>query len=184
MVVNMSRACLALSISFLFQFLFLIIFKGIDQAGLYGVNIENREDVRAFTGCAVSVREFVYDVYTSGPYKLYTVSQDVMLCLLVTLTIFGRNVSEKESNQRMLYFSTSPNYYSSPRSRQRQRRLLYFGRVLSFFPTTDFSTSLGLFSRNFATDAVCSEIFYLLYGCSYVPPKNSRGEKPQFLPIC
>jgi len=27
-------------------------------------------------------------------------------------------------------------------------------------------------------DAVCPEIFYLLYGCTYVPPKNFRGGKP------
>ena len=32
-------------------------------------------------------------------------------------------------------------------------RLLYFGRVIYLFsfPSTDFSTSLGRFSRNFAT---------------------------------
>ena len=34
--------------------------------------------------------------------------------------------------------------------------------VFSFFPTTDFSTSLGRFSWNFPHDAVCPEIVYLL----------------------
>jgi len=55
---------------------------------------------------------------------------------------------------------------------------------LFLFPTTYFSTSLGRFLQNFAHDAVCPEIFDLLYGCSCVPLKTFEGQKTQYLPIC
>jgi len=50
--------------------------------------------------------------------------------------------------QRATLLLQSPAYRSSDSG-----RLLYFGRVFFFFkfPTTDFSTSLGRFSQNFAT---------------------------------
>jgi len=74
-------------------------------------------------------------------------------------------------------------YYDHYRYYYYSRRLLYFGRVLSFFPTIDFSTSQADFRETLPHDAMCSEIFYLLYGCSYVPLKI-WGQKTQFLPIC
>ena len=77
-------------------------------------------------------------------------------------------------------------YYRRPRiaAAIAEDCMLYFGRVLSFFPTQIFRRPWADFCETLPHDAVCSEIFYLLYGCSYVPPKNLRGENPQFSPIC
>jgi len=61
-----------------------------------------------------------------------------------------------------------------------KRRLLYFGRVFLSFPTIDFSTSLGRFSRNCHTTWCTLKYSIPIYGCSYVPPKNLRSENPHF----
>jgi len=47
--------------------------------------------------------------------------------------------------------------------------LLYFTRAISFFPSTDFLTSLNRRS-----------MFWNLMGCSNGLPKNSRSENPNF----
>jgi len=73
----------------------------------------------------------------------------------------------------------SPAYRSSDSG-----RLLYFGNVLSFSPPQIFRRPWADFRETLPHDAVCSEIFYLLYGYSYVPPKNLSGENPHFSPIC
>ena len=36
---------------------------------------------------------------------------------------------------------------------------------------------LNKFFKNFGTHVVCSEIDYVLWQCSYVPPKNLKGQK-------
>ena len=43
--------------------------------------------------------------------------------------------------------------------------------VFVFFPPQIFRHSWADFHETLPHDAVCPEIFYLVYGCSYVPPK-------------
>ena len=55
---------------------------------------------------------------------------------------------------------------------------------LVFFRPPIFRRPWADFRETLPHDAVCSEILHPLYRCSYVPPKNLRGEKPKFWPIC
>jgi len=72
---------------------------------------------------------------------------------------------------------TTPAYHFSDSGRQLG---LYFSRVISFFPPTDFSTSLNRLSRNLPHDVACSEIIdYVIYRGVHAP-KNLRSEKPHF----
>ena len=62
-------------------------------------------------------------------------------------------------------------------------RLLYFGRVIFyffnfFFRPPNFRHPWADFRETLPHDAVCAEIVYLLYGCSYVPPNKFEGRKP------
>ena len=46
---------------------------------------------------------------------------------------------------------------------------LYFSRVISFSPAQIVRRTWADFSETLPHDEVCSEIFYVLYGRSYVP---------------
>ena len=50
--------------------------------------------------------------------------------------------------------------------------------LISFFPESDFSTSLNQFSQTLQHDALYSEMCAM--GCSCMPPKNLRGKNPIF----
>jgi len=81
----------------------------------------------------------------------------------------------------ILVHYTVPSLLQSPAYRSSDSgRLLYCGCVLSFSPPQIFRHPWADFCETLPHDAVCSEIFYLLCGCSYMPPKNLRDENPQF----
>jgi len=67
------------------------------------------------------------------------------------------------------------NYYSRPRIALAISEDLHFTRVSSFFRPPIFRRLWADFRETLPPDAVCSEIDYVLWECSYVPPKNSRG---------
>jgi len=71
-------------------------------------------------------------------------------------------------------FRRGRHLYSAWRlSRWASAHILVLG--LSLFPTTDFSTSLGRFSRNFVIRrGVSWNILSPIMGVSYVPPKNLK----------
>jgi len=78
-------------------------------------------------------------------------------------------------------FRVADVYLQSPAYRfSDSGRLFYFGRVifyLFFFRPPNFGHPWADFRETLPHDAVCAEIIYLLYGCSYVPPNKFEGRK-------
>jgi len=58
-----------------------------------------------------------------------------------------------------------------------------FVLFLIFFRLPNFRRPCADFRETLPHEAVCAEIVYLLYGCSYVPPNKFEGRKTPFLPI-
>jgi len=84
-------------------------------------------------------------------------------------------VATSEDSYILVVSLQSPTYRSS-----NSRRLLYFGRVIflfSFFQSTDFRRPWADFRETLPHDAVCPEIVYLLWRCSYVPHDKFEGLK-------
>jgi len=78
------------------------------------------------------------------------------------------------------YVFCSVDFYSHPRyhiafSDSEDCCILLF---ISFFPESHFSTSINQFSQTLQHDALYSEMCAM--GCSYMPPKNLRGNNPFF----
>ena len=75
-------------------------------------------------------------------------------------------------------------YYNRPRIASEIAEdcsiLLVLFFIFIFFRPASFQCPWADFRETSPHDAVCPEIVYPLYGCSYVPAKNLRGEQPQF----
>jgi len=72
-------------------------------------------------------------------------------------------------------------FYSRPRIASAIAEDCYILVVLfCFFPPQIFRHPWADFCETLPHHAMCSEIFYLLYGVHMCPLKNLRGEKPQF----
>ena len=61
--------------------------------------------------------------------------------------------------------------------------VIFWSCYFIFFPPPIYRHPWADFCETLPHDVVCSEILYLPYGCSYVPPKKFEGRKTQFLAI-
>jgi len=83
-----------------------------------------------------------------------------------------------------IYCITNVHFYSRPRIAPSISEDCYIlSMFYLFFPPQFFDVPGLIFTKLCHTMRCVLKIFCLLYGCSCVPPKNLRGEKPQFLLI-
>ena len=100
----------------------------------------------------------------------------LLLVLLGVRSAFGVLYKTRLTRYIKVCYLQSPAYRSSDSGRLLG---LYVGRVISFFlsQTQILGRPWADFHETLSHDAVFPEIFYLLHGFSYVPPKKFEGRK-------